>query len=192
MGVYTMPRTSFLSADPDPVSLSRFPREYGITLDSQVYNARSLTTLDRVPHSRRRLTPTEKALIKKLGGIRSHPLPDARRDREAIARVAKALVPGEEYPVEIISIGGGGSGGYRKYAGKKAGDLVFDKHGMQLRLRMQGGNLFVIESWVDSRGVRSPETTRQVLEVHMGTPGGLSVLPPGGPRVRPSIGRGLL
>ena len=86
------PPTTPRSADIDPISLEHFPPQYGITLNTKVYNARQLARMiDHaqpgrpvlIPHSRQQMTPIQIAAIMQLAG-RGPPSPPraTRQQRE--------------------------------------------------------------------------------------------------------------
>jgi len=72
------PPTTPRSADIDPISLEHFPPQYGITLNTKVYNARQLAKMINhnrrhgrpvlIPHSRRQMAPIQIAAIMQLAG----------------------------------------------------------------------------------------------------------------------------
>lgn len=67
-----------LSDEACPVSLRKFPSKFAVALDGKVYDARSLTRVSKVPHSRRSLGFFERHAIKKLAkqkDVESWPLP---------------------------------------------------------------------------------------------------------------------
>lgn len=71
--VRVVPRHEILSAEPDPITLERFPTKFGIELNSKLYNGRHLakylaTGGQTVPHSRRELKHTEYQKIMRIGG----------------------------------------------------------------------------------------------------------------------------